>query len=499
MSSNDDDDEPSSRAVAVVRENHPHPHREDEEEEEEDSELQPQPQPQQPQDAIIVNNNNNNNNNNNSSSSNDNGNDDTTTTTTTPTNEDPSVTWWVYRGGTVQDTSVLRDATHVRIDDAALEELPDRAFVHSPHLQCVHITARARLGKIGYQAFYKCPRLTSVQIDNASTTTTTTHHHPHWQSLGHGALGDCPRLQTFRVPYGIRRLEPFTLAYGRSLTTIDLPFTLTSLGHSALAYCSALTRLTLPLLAAPPPDQNTVTTTSTSSIAATHHRGGGKGTHAKSLPAPLLLLRIGKHALAHCTALTHLQLPATGRRVVWGQEVLTGCTSLQSLEFVVQRRRQGSQEDGQGRVLPSLDQNDNGTNTATATATATTVMTMNHVTVVELACLEQCATFRSLPLEKYLGIPSESPVKPTLIYTFLRCNLWRLPMGSTVAITPTGSATTTTKDKTIKKNRMKQRQARKHHQNGRNTSNMNTRQNSSRQRRRGWSLWASCLPSSSPP
>ncbi len=95
---------------------------------------------------------------------------------------------------------------------------------------------------IGKTAFFVCSSLTSVSIPNSVTTI----EHEEWNS-SIGAFTGCTSLTsvTFEEGINLTNIPPYTFC-GCSLTSIDIPNSVTSIGIAAFNDCEYLTSVTLP-------------------------------------------------------------------------------------------------------------------------------------------------------------------------------------------------------------------------------------------------------------
>ena len=87
--------------------------------------------------------------------------------------------------------------------------------------------------EIGYGAFYKCEKLTSVEVPSVI------------QEIGNNAFGKCERLQSINLPNGVTRIGMAAFAYC-AFTEISLPESITEIGEGAFSGCEKLTAIEFP-------------------------------------------------------------------------------------------------------------------------------------------------------------------------------------------------------------------------------------------------------------
>ena len=83
-------------------------------------------------------------------------------------------------------------------------------------------------------AFEYCSSLTSVEIPNSVT----------W--IDDYAFKDCSSLTSVTIPDSVTSIRKDTFAYCRSLTSVEIPNSVTSIGDEAFEDCSSLTSVTIP-------------------------------------------------------------------------------------------------------------------------------------------------------------------------------------------------------------------------------------------------------------
>lgn len=76
--------------------------------------------------------------------------------------------------------------------------------------------------------------LVSIEIPNTVT------------SIGHGAFLHCEHLKEVNIPYNVTTIEENTFVGCTSLTKINIPDSVTSIGYSAFASCTSFTEINIP-------------------------------------------------------------------------------------------------------------------------------------------------------------------------------------------------------------------------------------------------------------
>jgi hypothetical protein len=90
------------------------------------------------------------------------------------------------------------------------------------------------LNKIGTYAFKDCRSLTSVNIPKSVTT------------IGVSAFSDCRSLTSVTLPEGLEEIDVSVFYVCRSLVSVNIPSSVTSIGNLAFGGCSSLKAVTIP-------------------------------------------------------------------------------------------------------------------------------------------------------------------------------------------------------------------------------------------------------------
>ena len=162
---------------------------------------------------------------------------------------------------------------------------------------------------IGESAFWNCnsfisncSSLTSVNIPNSVT------------SIGNHAFYNCSSLTSVTIPNSVTSIGNSAFGWCRSLTSVDIPNSVTSIGNSAFNNCDSLTSVTIP---------NSVTSIGNWSFA-----------HCSSLTSvtiPNSVTSIGDNAFYGCRSLTSIDIPNSVTSI--GNQAFEYCSSLTSIDI----------------------------------------------------------------------------------------------------------------------------------------------------------------------
>lgn len=130
-------------------------------------------------------------------------------------------------------------------------------------------------------AFYGSS-LTSIEIPETVTV------------IGEAAFGGCSNLTSITIPNSVTMLEEMMFVYCSSLTSITLPNTITTIGKAMFGYCTNLRSVTIP---------NSVTTIGNQAFF--------ECNKLESVEIPNTVTAIGERAFAYCPNLTTVTIPNT--------------------------------------------------------------------------------------------------------------------------------------------------------------------------------------------
>ena len=139
-----------------------------------------------------------------------------------------------------------------------------------------------RVTEIGYDAFYHCDSLTSVEIPDSVT------------SIGYEAFYWCTSLTSVVIPDSVTTIGYRAFYNCDSLTSIEIPNSVTSIGNDAFRYCTNLTSIVIP---------DSVTSIGDFAFFDCYN--------LTSIVIPDSVTSIGDHAFASCYSLTSIKYRGT--------------------------------------------------------------------------------------------------------------------------------------------------------------------------------------------
>lgn len=207
--------------------------------------------------------------------------------------------------------------------DYLVTEVGAEAFRNCTGLNSVTLSINVKY--IGDYAFAGCTNLTSVTISGLTTIST----------LGTGVFENCHSLSSFNVP-GAKSIGERCF-YGAGLKSIDLPWTVNSIGNEAFSECDSLVEITigdnithLSQAAFKGCDRlEKVSFSNKNNITSIEPNTFESCTQLSQIVFPTNLQTIGDNAFKGCTAIERVVLPDSV--IAIGKYVLNGCSNLESV------------------------------------------------------------------------------------------------------------------------------------------------------------------------
>ena len=164
---------------------------------------------------------------------------------------------------------------------------------------------------IADNAFWYCRSLTSISIPDSVT------------SIGEYALGWCG-LTNITIPDSVTSIGKSVFYNCRSLTSITIPDSVTSIGYKAFSSCGGLTSITVA-------SGNPVYHSSGNCIIETDSKTLIAGCKNSIIPTDGSVTSIGEYAFYDCISLTSIEIPDSVTSI--GNHAFSGCDSLTGIEI----------------------------------------------------------------------------------------------------------------------------------------------------------------------
>lgn len=155
---------------------------------------------------------------------------------------------------------------------------------------------------IGYEAFYDCSSLSSVEIPDNVT------------SIGEEAFAQCSNLSSIEIPNSVTSIEEQAFGGCSSLSNIKIPSSVTSIGEMAFHECSSLRSIEIP---------DSVTRIGDSTFS--------ECSSLSNIKIPSGVTSIGTWAFSWCSSLSSIEIPSSVTDI--GYCAFSGCSSLRNIEI----------------------------------------------------------------------------------------------------------------------------------------------------------------------
>ena len=155
---------------------------------------------------------------------------------------------------------------------------------------------------IGVYTFSGCSSLTSVNIPSSVTR------------IGDGAFSGCSSLTSINIPSSVTEIGDWAFKGCTSLTNIDIPSSVTKIGKDTFYKCNSLTSVNIP-----------------SSVTEIGEWAFQSCSSLTNINIPSSVTRIGDGAFSGCRSLTSVNIPSSVTSI--GMSVFSSCSSLTSVNI----------------------------------------------------------------------------------------------------------------------------------------------------------------------
>ncbi len=174
--------------------------------------------------------------------------------------------------------------------------------------------------KINDYAFSNCKSLTSIEIPNSVT------------SIGYGAFYDCSSLANIEIPNSVENIGGCAFYNCDSLTSVEIPDSVTSIGKYAFSDCDSLTSVVIPNSVTSIGDYAFDSCESLTSVVignSVTSIGSSAFYNCESLTSVVIgnsVTSIGSSAFSICDSLTSIEIPNSVTSI--GEKAFYGCIRL---------------------------------------------------------------------------------------------------------------------------------------------------------------------------
>ena len=176
---------------------------------------------------------------------------------------------------------------------------------------------------IGPYAFYKCSSLTSVNIPSSVTEI--------WDE----AFEKCSSLTSVNIPSSVTYIGWYAFSDCSSLSSVNIPSSVTEIGYKAFQDCISLTSVNIPSSVTEIGEYAFAECSSLTSVnipSSVTSIGGGAFSGCISLTSvniPSSVTEIGRYAFSGCSSLTSVNIPLRVTSI--GGSAFSGCSGLRSI------------------------------------------------------------------------------------------------------------------------------------------------------------------------
>ena len=132
--------------------------------------------------------------------------------------------------------------------------------------------------------------------------------------IGNSAFGCCTSLTSINIPNSVTNIGEGAFVFCSSLTNIDIPNNVTNIGYLAFYFCKSLTSINIP---------NSVTNIGDKAFSGCES--------LTSINIPTSVTNIGDEAFSRCESLTNINIPNSVKNI--GDKAFSGCESLTSIKI----------------------------------------------------------------------------------------------------------------------------------------------------------------------
>ena len=177
-----------------------------------------------------------------------------------------------------------------------------KRLLKAPKYLCGEYSVREGVKVIGNKAFRLCNSLTSINIPDSVT------------NIGDEAFSWCRSLTSIKIPNSVTNIGDEAFHECESLKSINIPDSVTNIGNEAFSWCNSLTSIKIP---------NSVTNIGDGTF--------NECTSLTNINIPDSVTNIGDEAFSWCYSLTSIKIPNSVTNI--GDEVFYNCSSLTSIKI----------------------------------------------------------------------------------------------------------------------------------------------------------------------